>query len=28
VPVVNVEIPSPAVYDTLLASAQEEELMA
>ena len=28
VPVVNVEIPSPAVYDALLASTQEEEVMA
>ena len=28
VPVVNVEIPSPAVYDALLASAQDEEVMA
>ena len=28
VPVVNVEIPSPAVYDALLPSTQEEEVMA
>ena len=28
VPVVKVEIPSPAVYDALLASAQDEEVMA
>ena len=28
VPVVNVEIPSPAVYDALLPSTQDEEVMA